>query len=228
MPFGGLRYLVVRFRKTRYLFSEVLGIRYWVHGYGFCHTGFGIWCHGICFCPPHSLIYSSGLKHHRTYWWVAGGGRWFPSSEAVRAIGLVPQHMHKHHHHKHPRLLDSNRSMIEQWVSDRCEKNSIRQWVLKQFQWNLDNSNCRGTTQKKFSYEKFELCYPFALAMWPPQRVYFALVYSISWLNFLEWDFLLVWKEDNEIKLVTQECKHIQPQKRYWMALTAVVGSIHD
>jgi len=29
-------------------------------------------------------------------------------------------------------------------------------------------------------------------------------------------------KENNEIKLVTQECKHIQPQKGNLMALTAI------
>jgi len=43
------------------------------------------------------------------------------------------------------------------------------------------------------------------------------LVYSISWLNFFKFErFSSHVKRKNKIKLVTQECKHIQPQKRYF------------
>ena len=72
-----------------------------------------------------------------------------------------------------------------------------------------------GDHQKRLRYEKFELCSPFALAMWPPYRVHFTLVYSISSLHFLKFGrFSSHVKKTNDIKLVTLECKHIQPQKR--------------
>jgi len=38
-------------------------------------------------------------------------------------------------------------------------------------------------------------------------------VYSISWLNFLKF-VRFSFHVKNDVRLVTQECKHIQPQKR--------------
>jgi len=55
--------------------------------------------------------------------------------------------------------------------------------------------------------QSYELCSPFALTTGPPKRVHFALVYFISWLNFL--------KFVRFCSHVTQECKHIQPHKRW-------------
>jgi len=43
-------------------------------------------------------------------------------------------------------------------------------------------------------------------------------MYFISWLSFLKFARFSsgVKKQHNESKVVTQECKHIQPQKRYF------------
>jgi len=75
-------------------------------------------------------------------------------------------------------------SVYGEWRSEQVKNPPVR----NKLQWNLDNSNCRGPP-KSLSYEKFEL------------RVKRSLCFSHMW-------------ENNEIKLVTQECKHIQPQKR--------------
>jgi len=81
-------------------------------------------------------------------------------------------------------------------------------------QWNLDNSNCRGTT-KKVCYKKFELWVMLSLNISHVATI--ASPFCSSVFHFLakllSEIFFSCEKKINEVKLVTQECKYIQPQK---------------
>jgi len=73
----------------------------------------------------------------------------------------------------------------------------------------------KPNNQKSLSYEKFHLwvmlslCFSHGATVGTP---FCSNVFNFLAKNFLTLrDFLLMWKENNQIMLVIQECKHIQP-----------------
>jgi len=85
---------------------------------------------------------------------------------------------------------------------------------ISRMKWNSDNSNCREPP-KKFEFWKVwimrSICFSHVATIVSPfHSSVFHFLVKLSKIC----DFLLIWKEKNEVKLVTQGCKHTQLQKR--------------